>query len=36
MTKDVGGWNAEDCALVLIGYQNEPPAKRAASAHGGH
>jgi|HubBroStandDraft_6_1064221.scaffolds.fasta_scaffold14443_5 hypothetical protein len=36
MTKDVGGWNAEDCALVLIDYQNEPRAKRAGPAHGGH
>ena len=23
MTKDLGVWKAEDCALVLIDYQNE-------------
>jgi nicotinamidase-related amidase len=23
MTKDLGGWTAEDCALALIDYQNE-------------
>jgi len=23
MTKDLGVWTAEDCALVLIDYQNE-------------
>jgi hypothetical protein len=37
MTKDVGVWTAEDCALVLIDDQNEIfGVIRAASAPGGH
>ncbi len=35
MTKDLGAWTAEDCALMLIDCVAEA-GKRAASAHGVH